>query len=284
MKSQRRHELERNALADWLAETIEAIKPYTTAILAAILLVVVLSMAITWWNGRTSTQSGAAWDALSSALESQSVAELDRVAESHPHSRVGQWAAVSAGDLLLHEGCDALFSNKASANQQLRRAADDYLQVLDQNSDPTLRERATFGLARVREAQNDLPKAIEGYEQVVKEWPDACFAAVAQQRLDDLKRKSTKIFYDEFAKYDPKPAYSDSPGKRPLFDASSLPDNPPGQKRPTALEDKGSGDVKLPELGAKLDNAAKDLPKSTAAKPASKGPPGPDTKPAETKK
>ena len=29
---------------------------------------------------------------------------------------------------------------------------------------------------------------------------------------------------------------------------------------------------------------AKDLPKSTAAKPASKGPPGPDTKPAETKK
>jgi predicted negative regulator of RcsB-dependent stress response len=272
MKSQRRHELERNALADWLTESIETIKPYTTAILAVILLIVIASFAITWWNSHASAQSGTAWDAFSSALESHSVTELERVAETHSHSRVGQWAAVAAGDLLLHEGCDALFSNKASANQQLRRAADDYMQVLDQSSDSTLRERATFGLARAREAQNDLPKAIERYEQVVKEWPDATFSALAQQRLDDLQRKSTKVFYDEFAKYDPKPAYSDNPGKGPLFDASSLPDNPPGQK--------GSGDIKLPRLGAKLDDAAK----TTVAKPESKSPAAPDAKPVQSKK
>ena len=109
-------------------------------------------------------------------------------------------------ELLLREGCDTLFSSKASANQQLRRATDNFIAVLDQSSDRGLLERATFELARAREAQNQLPQAIEKYEQVVKEWRDGTFAPLAQQRLDDLKRKSSKVFYDEFAKYDPKPA------------------------------------------------------------------------------
>jgi predicted negative regulator of RcsB-dependent stress response len=266
---------------------------------AAVLLVLVVGLAITWWNSRSSNQSGAAWDTFSAALDSRNVAELDRVAETHPHSRVGQWAAVTAGDLLMHEGCETLFSSKASANGQFRRATDDFMQVLDRSSDPTLRERATFGLARAREAQNQLDQAIQRYEEVVKDWPEGTFAPLAQQRLDDLKRKSTKVFYDEFAKYDPKPAYSDNPGKGPAFDSSSLPDNPTVRPGPAKLDDKAAGDIKLPDLGAKLDGAAKDAAKPAPAKtdskagsaakavevkPEAKSPPAPTAKPAESKK
>jgi predicted negative regulator of RcsB-dependent stress response len=272
MKSERRHELERNVLADWLKEAIDTVKPYTTAIAAAILLVLVASLTITWWSSRASAESGAAWDAFSTALDSRSVAELDRIAETHPKSRVGQWAALTAGELLLREGCDTLFSSKASANQQLRRATDNFIGVLDQSSDRGLLERATFELARAREAQNQLPQAIEKYEQVVKEWGGGTFAPLAQQRLDDLKRKSSKVFYDEFAKYDPKPAYSDNPGKGPAFDASALPDNPSVRPGPAKADDKGAGDVKLPDLGGKLD-AAKDTGKAAESKPESKGSP-----------
>ena len=182
------------------------------------------------------------------------MAELDRIAETNSHSRVAQWAALAAGDLLMHEGCDALFSSKATGNQQLRRATDNFMQVLDRSSDPAIRERAAFGLARTREAQNQLDQAIQQYSQVVKEWPNGTFAPLAQQRLDDLQRKSTKVFYDEFAKYDPKPAYSDNPGKGPAFDASSLPDNPALRPGPAQLENKGTSDIQLPDLGSKLDD------------------------------
>ena len=278
MKSERRHELERNALADWLAETIAIVKPYTTAILAAVLLVLVLGLLISWWANRSSSESGAAWDAFSAALDSRNVAELDRIAETHPKSRVGQCAALAAGELLTREGCDALFSSKASANQQLRRATDSFMQVLDQSGDRELRQRATFDLARAREAQNQLSQAVEQYEQVVKEWPNGTFASLAQQRLDDLKRKSTRAFYDEFAKYDPKPAYSDNPGKGPAFDAGLLPDNSSARPGSARTDDKGTGDVKLRDLGSKLDGAAKDAGKAADAKSADKGLPAPAPK------
>ena len=40
MKSERRHELEQNALADWMTDLIETLKPYANYILAGTLAVV----------------------------------------------------------------------------------------------------------------------------------------------------------------------------------------------------------------------------------------------------
>ena len=42
MKSERRHELTTNALADWLAGIIERIRPYQTTLLGVVLLAVLL--------------------------------------------------------------------------------------------------------------------------------------------------------------------------------------------------------------------------------------------------
>ena len=42
MKSERRHELQTNALADWIGEAIERIRPYQTTLLGVALLVMLL--------------------------------------------------------------------------------------------------------------------------------------------------------------------------------------------------------------------------------------------------
>ena len=66
------------------------------------------------------------------------------------------------------------------------------------------------------------------YEEIGAKWPNGTYAAAASQRLQDLKRPVTKRFYDDFAHFDPKPAFSGKPGERPSFDLNSLPsDGPP---------------------------------------------------------
>ena len=103
-----------------------------------------------------------------------------------------------------------------------------------------LRERATFGLARTyeslsgtRRAENELQKAIETYEGVVKNWPKGAYAEMASRRLEELRSPETKRFYDKLAQYDPKPVFADTPGGPGKdLDLGAVPPEP-GQK-PTA--------------------------------------------------
>ncbi len=252
MKGQRRHELEQNVLADWLAGIVGSIKPYANAILGALLLLVAAMLVYTWWVRQSATQTAEAWDTFYKAMASGNPVEFGKVIEQYPGSHVAHWAAVVAGDVYLAQGCNRLFSSKATANQDLRKAVDDYLLVLDESRESMLRERASFGLARAQEAQGDLSKAITGYQDVGRHWPKGAYAAAAQRRLEDLKKPKTKAFYDKFAKYDPKPAFSDepgTPGKQPAFDLDSLPKDAPAVTPSDFmdLKETGPGGKKPPE-------------------------------------
>ncbi len=230
MKGERRHELEQNILADWLAGVIEEIKPYKNLIFGTVLLAIAAMLVYSWWSRESATETAAAWNSFYKARATGSPAEFDKVVEQFPGSHVAHWAAVVAGDAYLAQGCNQLFSSKATANQDLRKAVDDYLIVLNGSRESMLRERATFGMARAQEAQGELSKAIESYQKVASDWPEGAYTATAQRRLEDLKDPKTKAFYDKFAKYDPKPAFANEPGmpgERPAFDLDSLPDDAP---------------------------------------------------------
>lgn len=263
MKSERRHELERNQLLVWFLKTSERIKPYTNAILGAIIVVLLAVLAATFWMRYHEGQSGGAWDEYFAAMSSMDRTALENVAQKHPGTAAGHWALVTLGDLQLDSGCNLLFVNKTSANLELRKAVENYHAVLAQAANPALQERAAYGLARAREAQGDLEQALKAYGEIVEKWPKGTFGEIAKERIADLKSKSTRSFYDKFAKYDPKPALANepgTPGKKPAFDLDSLPDSPrtkPGQ--------------------AKHEEAKKEPPKSVSkaeAKPASKPAPG----------
>lgn len=227
MKSERRHELEQNVLAQWMAQKIEQINPYSSIIVVVGLVIVVGLTGYTWWVRSTDTRSEEGWNAFADALASGVTSDLVDVAERFPNTSVSHWSMLVAADMHLQGGCSLRFQSYAQANQELDQAVDLYMIVLTQSSDSELRERAMFGLARAQETQGDLEQARENYQNVVDQWPDGPYTQVASQRLAQLDTPAAKQFYDKFAKFDPQPAFQDEPGvpgERPSFDLESLPD------------------------------------------------------------
>lgn len=247
MKGERRHELETNVLADWLSGVIRAIKPYVNATLSVVLLLAVATVAYTWWGRESALKSARAWGDFYQAVSAQNTKLLEGIVEDYPGTDVAYWAAVATGDLHLSRGCNLLFldDGRAEAYQDLRKAVDYYGQVLDGCRIAELRERATFGLARALESQEDLQGAIQQYQDVENNWPDGVFAAAARQRREDLNSPATKKFYDRFAAYRKRPRAPDKPARqtpsfldRDLGDEGSVFDLP---LVPT-LEETGAGE------------------------------------------
>ncbi|MCE5267590.1 MAG: hypothetical protein LLG00_06875 [Planctomycetaceae bacterium] len=259
MKRERRHELQHNALADWLAKAVEDIKPYKNGLIAALLVVVCALAAYGIISQLSAAKNAMAWDGLNQSLDSGNPSSFTRVMDEYPNTSVANMAAVVAADMRLGEGCNRLFQDKAVAIQQLRQAAELYARVLDQSSDPSLLERATFGLARAWEAQGaetDLEAATRRYNEVVKNWPDGAFASAARDRLNDLKRPTIKRLYDDLTRYSPKPVApreSEAPGEMPRFAPEGLPSNPPA----------GGNDINFEEIGGKGSTKAQEKAKSS---------------------
>ena len=302
MKGERRHELEKNELADWLAKVFGVVGPYQNAILGAVLLLLVGAVGYLWWAGQAAGKQAAASDEFQRALwdlsqGSSSTADFEAIVEDYPDTGLALWARVMAGDLHLAFGCDSLFTNKGVANQELREAVDHYREVLGaESSSSALRQRATFGLARALESQGDLQKAMQRYEEVGKSWPEGAYAAAAASRLEDLEKPATRLFYDRFAKFDPKPVSSLDPGglgEPPAFDLESLRDDEPLFKSMMpSLEERGVEDDQpqdSPETPAKPADTQPDATeakstdtKSTDTEPTDTGTPDPGaTSPAE---
>lgn len=291
MKSERRHELEKNDLAQRLAAAIERSKPYQNTMLAAVLLVLVVTVAYGWWVRYSAANMAGGWDEFYQALTAiegneadfeRGLSDLDDLVGRYPDTHVAFWAGVVAGDMHLAAGCDQLFVNKSTANQELRQAVERYDEVLKSARNPMLRERATFGLARTTESLGvDLDKAAQLYREVAANWPNGAFAVEAKRRAEELGKPATKELYDKFAKFDPKPAFLDEPGipgEKPAFDLKSLPDGPVfGGSSPLKLEEKGAGDSQLaptpdattPAAPPKTDEpAAKTATEPAATEPA----------------
>ena len=268
MKGQRRRELQQNELADWIVRLIDRVRPHLKTFTIVALVALAVGGATALWLRHTAAEDAQAWDELCAELqkppELQRPAELERMAERHEGTDAAAWALVAAADSYLAIGCQQLFVNKAEAAQELQKAVENYLTVLEETSRPELLERATFGLARAYEAlagtrqgQGELKRAIEYYQKLTATWPDGVYAQLAAQRLEDLQRDETKAFYDEFAKFDPKPAFSPAESSQgPVFDPSQVPDQgeipdvlgdlmPPGQG-PAESPAPGSGETAGP--------------------------------------
>jgi tetratricopeptide (TPR) repeat protein len=243
MKSEERHKLHQNALAAWINQAIAAVKPYQNALLGAVILVILAIIIGTWWFSESASRAAAAWSQFFEAYQEGNSAALEKVAEDNPGSRAAMPADLVAADIQLAQGCYMLFINKATANQQLSKAADLYQQVRDRTSLPALRVQAVFGLARTREAQGQLPAAVQLYTEVAKNWPDSVYAKLSEKRLADLKRDSIKEMYDKFAKYDPKPMFTPPSGEKtgldqipaesPLFTPGPVEEKPPAKPEET---------------------------------------------------
>ena len=220
MKSERRHELGHNQLADWLGQQYTLIKPYANQILIGLLVILLVVALVVWLTNRSAAATATTWEKFYAALDDDT--KLADFADANTTNEAGQLAAVLLGDRYLYASSREIFKNKIQAMNNNGKAVSSYKSCLSRATKPTLRQRATFGLARAEEVSGEIKQAVAHYEEIEQRWPDSLYATYAAQRLRDLKNSSTKEMYDWLAQYDPKPF---SPTDRPAFDPS-VPDEP----------------------------------------------------------
>ncbi len=289
MKTERRHELQTNVLADSLAHWIERAKPYSRAALAVVIALVALVFVWGYQSAQAVRRQSEGWSEYYDAMMTRDPRErLGDIVERYAGTSVAHWSRAVLADMQLASGTDGLFSDRAGARELLQTALENYHAILRESDDPMLQQRATFGLARAREGlAKDLAKAREEYRSIATKWPDSPYAAPAEARAKDLDRLATKTFYDWFAKYEPPRPMSrepGTPGVRPEFMQDTLDEG--SLKLPSLLD----GESPPPDLGApatlekpaETDNpeAGGDAPAATEEPPAA----APDTTsaPSET--
>lgn len=229
MKTERRHELQTNVLADTLGHAVDSVRPYSQIAIGAVLAVLVVIGVVKYLSVRSQEGVVDAWNLYlqaSTAGGQTGDEELARLIEQYPGTAAAQWSHLQLADQALSEGIGQLFQNRGEANEKLRKADQHYQAVQQQAKEPLLRERAVLGLARVYESQGNLEKAQQEYELLLKEWPNGAYAITARDRVKDLKQKSTKEFYDWFAVNEPKPSVEGTlgtPDSRPSFNLDNEP-------------------------------------------------------------
>src|SRR5690349_6891211 len=119
MKSEKRHQLEQNELANWLGQSIKTVEPYLKPIVVGLAIVALAFAAVTWWRGYSARGSATALNQFSTAFSQQNIGALDDVAADYPGTTAAHWAALEAANLRLAEGSQLLFIDRANATQQL---------------------------------------------------------------------------------------------------------------------------------------------------------------------
>jgi hypothetical protein len=274
MKSERRHELQHNELADWLAKTGDDIKPYQNYILLGVVAVVVVVVGYTLWSRSAAATTTKAWTELGAAMQSGDTDALAQVIKAYPNTNVAYVGSVVAADLHLAKGCDQRFKSKSAAQQELSSAIALYDTVLKQCRTQSLLARATYGMARAKETQCDRDAAKKLYEEVVAKWPEGTYASATQEHLQELAQRETGQILDKLKdpNFSPTPSFT-SPSDsmmQPGFESISEP---------------AEGSAVIPDTkpAAKADDK-KPAAKSDAVKPAAKAEEKKPEKAADTKK
>lgn len=206
MKTQRRHELQTNILADYIGKHLQQIKPYARHITIGTLLVFVAILAGLYLSNESAKKRGAGWSDYLKAFAVADADTLEEVATIHEGSTAGLWARLSAGEINVIEGTDRLFRDREEAEKTLKDARKQFRAVeKDAGGNAELLERARFGLAQVHESLSEVKEAREYYGGVAESSPDSALGKLAKLRFDRLSDKSVERWYHWFERQEPAP-------------------------------------------------------------------------------
>lgn len=227
MKTERRHELQKNQLADALGSELDYLRPYYKTIVAVLVAVAAVGITIAVLSSQRSANNAAAWgnfyNVLGDGNSDKMPAKLESIAKSYPGTQAALWSELAAGDLKFQSGSAKMFSDRDDAEKDLAQAKQHFESVMKAaGGQAMLARRAKLGLAQTLEAMNDPEAAQPHYEALAKENPDDAFGLAATERLAQLKRLNDKQWYAWFAKQEPPPPPEDPlKGSGPLGDLPS---------------------------------------------------------------
>ena len=294
MKSERRHELQENVLANWLGEYVEAMRPHAGAIVIGCGVLLASLVAYFALYGGFGGNSAAGWDKyLVNYADTNPAEEMKTLMDEEKGSAPGLWAKLAYANFQINDAPYKLVNDRKAAESSLEESRKAFEEIEQAARASELKVQAQYGLARVYENQNKLTQAREYYQKVAdaeKDGPLGKAAAKAVKRLAEGGPAATMIAWLQ----EQKPAKPTGGGpntdllqgfgrtpqlpERPNLDVPGPNSNFPGGKTPGGkslnmkLLDEDPEAEKFPGLLEKLKNA-----KPADAKPA-------DAKPADAKK
>lgn len=264
MKAKQRHELHTNALAEWLTETSEKLRPYSGAIVAGLALAAIAIAVFYYMQSSKQSRAVAASDQLLAAISSEGTKDLEEVAKEYSATSQGTIARLLVAEQLLDSGTTTLFRNKPAGRQNIEKAIEEFTKVGPATRDTMLRSWALYGLGRAHESLNDLGAARLSYQSLLDDYPNSALAKAAREHLERLGQKPVQEFYDWFARQDPRPASATGPGTpglKPSFDLKEP--TSPGERKfpePSSGVEPGSKSSESPVTPDTSSPAAKSNP------------------------
>ncbi|WP_254509645.1 hypothetical protein [Anatilimnocola floriformis] len=236
MKSEKRHELQKNELADWIGSNAGSAGDYFWPVAGGIIVAFAAAIGIAWYLSNRDSASAAAWDKYYQAFsEREREPALKDVVTNEPNSLAALWAKQSYADMTRSKGANLMFVERADGETKLKEAEEAYKEILAKARDPFLVTRAQFGMARTQESLCRPERAREYYEMVVKSEKDSsgnltALGKAADREAKRLARKDQVELIAWFATQQPKkPAPTGGhgiPGLPPLNVPTDLPERP----------------------------------------------------------
>jgi len=229
MKTERRHELQHNELADWVSQSMEILQNYWQLILAGIIGVIALVWLVSYML-TPAPRGGKEWrdylTAMSDASKDKPGEALEPFGNKNRTSTAGQWALQLVADRHLAEGMQQQFIDRDKSKKAFIEAAETYNKVSQDAKDPFLLTRSNYGAAQAYEGAGNLAKAIEYYKLVVTHDKERTLGKEAKRRLTLLEKKETAEWYDWFFKHRLQPVATRPQNREMLNPYSDLPDDP----------------------------------------------------------
>jgi hypothetical protein len=197
MKSKRRHELAQNDLADWIADFIERVKPYSKVVLAAVVSVIIVAGGAVFLMGRARDRQATAWQEYLQAVNGADLKKLKDMVAANEETSAAVAASMQIGLRQLETGNSLLLTDASEARVSLEDAITYFNKARDWTDDDLVKQVATYQLARGHESLGNIDRAMSEYKLLVAgDWRDCALSKQAAERLEDLKRPATQDFYN----------------------------------------------------------------------------------------
>lgn len=232
MKTERRHELEKNQLADGLGRAITWCEENARLLVGVVTGILIIGAVFALLSNRKEEREARAWNSYFTARAEagKDPAGLESVAKTDGELFAGKLAELTLADIAMNQGLATINTNRELAETQLAQAKDYYSKVR-KSGDEHLQERADLGLARYYEAMGMIEEAKAEYQKL-KGRKLGLYVDFATQKLAYLEKPATLEFAKWFRDQKPKPKPAGTAFINPN-DLSKLPPFPTGSAAAT---------------------------------------------------
>ncbi|MGV3607127.1 MAG: tetratricopeptide repeat protein [Planctomycetaceae bacterium] len=303
--NQRKHELQKNELANFLTQELGEEGNWIPKVLVGLVAVAAIGVVVNYLFFQENTKLSAGWQNYYHALgDREAAVRLEELSEKEKDTIVGLWAKQSYADDKFGRALPSMIMEPDTFKKSVTEAEDAYAEVVKKAQDPLLKSRALLGLAKAQEIGGKFDEAIESYRKLAELAKGQPFGNLAQQSIDRLSNKDQVETLEWLAKEDLRPK-TQIPGtvpqaplpERPGLDVPGLPApglpapglTAPGATLPSDLGDDtfklpGSTDEKKPEDKPAEDKPAEAPAEEKPAEPAAEAKPAEEAKPVEEAK